>query len=67
MLYHQQNLIKQIMLKNMEYNDSKLKTRFYTFRFNEEVFRNKQISLSNIFLVIYVKNLYLNKYVFNKN
>ena len=43
MLYHQQNLIKQIMLKNMEYNDSKLKTRFYTFRFNEEVFRNKQI------------------------
>ena len=59
--------MKQIMLKNMEDNDSKLKTRFYRFRFNEEVFRNKQISLSNIFLVIYVKNLYLNKYVFNKN
>lgn len=49
------------MLKNMEDNDSKLKTRFYRFRFNEKVFRNKQISLSNIFFVIYVKNLYLNK------
>lgn len=62
MLYHQQNLMKQIMLKHMEDNDSKLKTRFYRFRFNEKVFRNKQISLSNILFVIYVKNLYLNKY-----
>ena len=55
------------MLKNMEDNDSKLKTRFYRLRINEEDFRNKQMSLSNIFLVIYVKYIYLNKYIFNKN